>query len=444
MPREPLRAQDARPTLERMTETTVAVDVETAVLAACMRAKVASHALATATRITKDAALHAMAEGLVAQAARIIAANAIDVERERVAGMSPGLLDRLTLTDARLATIADALRFLASLPDPVGEIRRGSTLPNGMRLIQKAVPMGVVGMIYEARPNVTVDAAGLALKSGNAAVLRGGSAARECNEVLIAVLQDALESVGLPRDCVQSIDAYGREGATVLMHARGLVDVLVPRGGRDLIQTVVRESTVPAIETGEGNCHVYLDASAPLQRSIDIVLNSKTHRVGVCNAAETLLVHKDAEDKLPAVMEALHMAGVTLHVDEAAAELAPDNVPTVPATEEDWSTEYLSLDLAVKIVDDIDDAIAHIRRYSTGHTEAIVTEDIGAADYFVKHVDSAAIMVNASTRFTDGGEFGLGAEIGISTQKLHARGPMGLAELTTTTWVAYGDGHTRA
>lgn len=439
-----------------MTDTIVAVDaastadaapstdVETAVLDACRRAKVASQALAVATRITKDAALHAMADGVVAQAARIIAANAIDVERERAAGMTPGLLDRLTLTEARLATIADALRFLASLPDPVGEIRRGSTLPNGMRLIQKAVPMGVVGMIYEARPNVTVDAAGLALKSGNAAVLRGGSAARECNEVLIAVLQDALASVGLPRDAVQSIDAYGREGAKVLMHARGLVDVLVPRGGRELIQTVVRESTVPAIETGEGNCHVYLDASAPLQRSIDIVLNSKTHRVGVCNAAETLLVHKDAEDKLPAVLAALHEAGVTLHVDEAVAELAPDSVPTVPATDEDWATEYLSLDLAVKMVDTIDEAIAHIRQYTTGHTEAIVTEDIGAADHFVKHLDSAAIMVNASTRFTDGGEFGLGAEIGISTQKLHARGPMGLAELTTTTWVVYGDGHTRA
>jgi len=432
-----------------MTDTTVAgvvedVSVEAAVLDVCTRAKLASRELATATRITKDAALHAMADGLVAQSARIMAANAIDVEREREGGMSPGLLDRLTLTEARLATIADALRFLASLPDPVGEIKRGSTLPNGIRLIQKAVPMGVVGMIYEARPNVTVDAAGLALKSGNAAVLRGGSAARECNEVLIAVLQDALESVGLPRDAVQSIDAYGREGATALMHARGLVDVLVPRGGRDLIQTVVRESTVPAIETGEGNCHVYLDASAPLQRSIDIVLNSKTHRVGVCNAAETLLVHKDAEDKLPAVLEALHLAGVTLHCDEAAADLAPDNVPTVPATEEDWATEYLSLDLAVKMVDDIDAAIEHIRRYSTGHTEAIVTEDIGAADHFVKHLDSAVIMVNASTRFTDGGEFGLGAEIGISTQKLHARGPMGLAELTTTTWVAYGDGHTRA
>jgi glutamate-5-semialdehyde dehydrogenase len=426
-----------------MTDTVISAVVEAAVLEACQRAKVASRSLATATRITKDAALHAMADALVADAARIVAANAKDVDREREGGMSAGLLDRLTLTEERIATIAEALRFLASLPDPVGEIRRGSTLPNGLRLTQKAVPMGVVGMIYEARPNVTVDAAGLALKSGNAAVLRGGSAAAESNEVIVAVLQDAIESAGLPRDCVQSIDAYGREGARVLMHARGLVDVLVPRGGKGLIQTVVRESTVPAIETGEGNCHVYLDASAPLERSIDIVLNSKTHRVGVCNAAETLLVHKDAEDKLPAVLAALHEAGVTLHTDDAAADLAPDNVPTVPATEEDWETEYLSMDLAVKVVEDIDDAIAHIRRYSTGHTEAIVTDDINAAEHFVSHLDSAAVMVNASTRFTDGGEFGLGAEIGISTQKLHARGPMGLAELTTTTWVVYGDGHVR-
>jgi len=427
-----------------MTDTEISADVEAAVLEACARAKIASRVLATATRITKDAALNAMADGLVADAARIVAANAKDVDREREGGMSPGLLDRLTLTEERIGTIAEALRFLASLPDPVGEIKRGSTLPNGLRLIQKAVPLGVLGMIYEARPNVTVDAAGLALKSGNAAVLRGGSAAAESNEVIVAVLQDALESVGLPRDAVQSIDAYGREGARVLMHARGLVDVLVPRGGKGLIQTVVRESTVPAIETGEGNCHVYLDASAPLQRSIDIIVNSKTHRVGVCNAAETLLVHRDAEDKLPAVLAALHEAGVTLHVDDAAAELAPDNVPTVPATEEDWETEYLSMDLAVKVVDSIENAIAHIARYSTGHTEAIVTDDINAAEYFVSHVDSAAVIVNASTRFTDGGEFGLGAEIGISTQKLHARGPMGLGELTTTTWVVYGDGHVRS
>jgi len=420
------------------------VDVERAVLEACQRAKVASRALATATRAQKDAALEAMADALVANASTLVEANAKDVQRGRDNDMSPGLLDRLTLTEDRIAKIADALRFVATLPDPVGEVRRGSTLPNGLRLIQKQVPLGVVGMIYEARPNVTVDAAALALKSGNAAVLRGGSAAASSNEAIVAVLQDALESTGLPRDAVQSIDAYGREGARVLMNARGLVDVLVPRGGRDLIQTVVRESTVPAIETGEGNCHVYLDASAPLERSVEIVINSKTHRVGVCNAAETLLVHKDrAGDVLPAVLRALADAGVTLHVDPATAQAAPAGITTQPATDEDYATEYLSMDIAVKVVDDLDEALAHIRRFTTGHTEAIVTNDLAAADAFVAGLDSAAIMVNASTRFTDGGEFGLGAEIGISTQKLHARGPMGLGELTTTTWIAYGDGHVR-
>lgn len=419
-------------------------DIESAVLEACRRAKLASRALATANRATKDAALLAMADALVAQAPRIVAANAQDLERGRANGMKPGLLDRLALTEDRIAGIAEALRYLATLPDPVGEIKRGSTLPNGLRLIQKAVPMGVVGMIYEARPNVTVDAAGLALKSGNAAVLRGGSAAASSNEVIVEVLQEALEGAGLPRDAVQSIDAYGRAGARVLMNARGLVDVLVPRGGRELIQAVVSDSTVPAIETGEGNCHVYLDASAPVQRAVEIVVNSKVQRVGVCNAAETLVVHRDvAPVVLPAVMAALHAEGVVLHADAAAAGFAPEGVPTVPATDEDWATEYLSLDLAVKVVDNLDAAIAHISRYSTGHTEAIVTDDIGSADRFVANLDSAAVMVNASTRFTDGAEFGLGAEIGISTQKLHARGPMGLAELTTTTWVVYGDGHVR-
>ncbi len=425
--------------------TAVTPDVETAVLAICRSAKEASRALATATRATKDAALIEMAEALVAQAGRIVAANQEDIARGEASGMSAGLLDRLTLTDARIDQIAAALREVASLPDPVGEIRRGSTLPNGLRLVQKSVPLGVVGMIYEARPNVTVDAAGLALKSGNAAVLRGGSAAAKSNEAIVAVLQEALEAAGLPRDAVQSIDAYGREGATALMHARGLVDVLVPRGGRDLIQTVVRESTVPAIETGEGNCHVYVDATAPLERAVDIVLNSKTHRVGVCNAAETLLVHRDrAGDVLPAIMAALRGAGVTLHASGDAAASAPAGIATVPATEEDWATEYLSMDLAVKVVADIDEAIEHIRTYSTGHTEAIVSESYAAIERFTTSLDSAAIIVNASTRFTDGGQFGLGAELGISTQKLHARGPMGLGELTTTTWLVYGEGQTRA
>ena len=420
-------------------------DVQEAVFAIARRARVAARELATATRASKDGALHAMADALVSAAPEIVAANADDVERGRAAGLKPGLLDRLTLTPERIDAIADALRELAALPDPVGEVVRGSTLPNGLRLRQLRVPMGVVGMIYEARPNVTVDAAGLALKSGNAAILRGGSAASSSNTVIVRVLGEALRSVGLPADAVQSIDEYGRAGAVALMHARGLVDLLVPRGGADLIQTVVRESTVPVVETGVGNCHVYLDASADESMAVDIVLNSKTQRVGVCNAAETLLVHSGAAPRiLPAVLAALADAGVTLHADERTAALAPEGVTVVPATDDDWATEYLSMDIAVRVVDDLEGAIDHIRAWTSGHTEAIVTADLAASERFVAALDSAAIMVNASTRFTDGGQFGLGAEIGISTQKMHARGPMGLAELTTTKWVVNGEGQVRA
>ncbi|PVU84257.1 glutamate-5-semialdehyde dehydrogenase [Cellulomonas sp. WB94] len=419
-------------------------DVAAQVLATARRAKVASRVLATATRSTKDAALHALADALVDSTAQIVAANAEDLARGRENGTSPGLLDRLALSDARIVAIADALRELAALPDPVGEVVRGSTLPNGMRLRQVRVPMGVVGMIYEARPNVTVDAAGLALKSGNAVILRGGSAAARSNEVIVGVLGRALVAQGLPADLVQSIDAFGRAGAVALMHARGLVDVLVPRGGADLIQTVVREATVPVIETGVGNCHVYVDASADPAMALPILLNSKTQRVGVCNAAETLLVHAAAAPGfLPSALAALAEAGVVVHGDAATAALAPVGVEVVPATDEDWATEYLSLDLAVRVVDDLDAAIEHIRTWTSGHTEAIVTRDLAASERFVAELDSAAIMVNASTRFTDGGQFGLGAEIGISTQKLHARGPMGLAELTTTKWIVHGDGHVR-
>jgi glutamate-5-semialdehyde dehydrogenase len=305
--------------------------------------------------------------------------------------------------------------------------------------------MGVVGMIYEARPNVTVDAAGLALKSGNAVILRGGSAAASSNEVIVGVLSRALEAQGLPGDAVQSIDRFGRAGGVALMQARGVVDVLVPRGGADLIQTVIRESSVPVIETGVGNCHVYVDAAAELDMALAITMNSKTHRVGVCNAAETLLVHAHiAETFLPVVLRSLAEAGVVLHGDQQTAGLAPHGVDVIPATDEDWAKEYLALEMAVRVVPDIDAAIEHIRTWSSGHTEAIVTSDLTAAHRFVTELDSAAIMVNASTRFTDGGQFGLGAEIGISTQKLHARGPMGLAELTTTTWVVYGNGQVRA
>jgi glutamate-5-semialdehyde dehydrogenase len=420
-------------------------DVAEAVREVARRAKVASRVLARATRATKDAALHAMADALVTAAPQIVAANAQDVVAGRSAGMTAGLLDRLTLTPERVSAIAAALRELAALPDPVGEVVRGQVLPNGLRVRQERVPMGVVGMIYEARPNVTVDAAGLALKSGNAAVLRGGSAAERSNTVIVAVLGAALAEVGLPADAVQSIDAYGRAGAVALMHARGLVDLLVPRGGADLIQTVVREATVPVVETGVGNCHVYVDAAADPAMALPIVLNAKTQRVGVCNAAETLLVHAAAVDAfLPATLTALHEAGVTLHGCErtaAAGERA--GVPVAAATDVDWATEYLSMDLAVRVVDDLDEAIEHVLRWSSGHTEAIITNDLAAAERFTTELDSAVIMVNASTRFTDGGQLGLGAEIGISTQKMHARGPMGLAELTTTRWVVQGSGHVR-
>lgn len=419
-------------------------DVTVRVLDVARRAQVASRALAVATRGTKDAALQALADALVAGAGPIVAANAEDVARGRANGTSPGLLDRLTLTPERIGSIADALREVAALPDPVGEVVRGSTLPNGLRMRQLRVPMGVVGMIYEARPNVTVDAVGLSLKSGNAVILRGGSAAARSNAVIVDVLRAALEAQGLPADLVQSIDAYGRAGGVALMHARGLVDVLVPRGGADLIRTVVREATVPVIETGVGNVHVYVDATADPAMALPILLNAKTQRVGVCNAAETLLVHRDAAASfLPSALVALADAGVTVHGDAATAGLAPEGVAVVPATDEDWATEYLSLDLAVRVVDDLDAALEHIRTWSSGHTEAIVTRDLAASERFVAEVDSAAVMVNASTRFTDGGQLGLGAEIGISTQKLHARGPMGLGELTTTKWVVHGDGHVR-
>ena len=345
----------------------------------------------------------------------------------------------------RVAAIADAVRDVVGLPDPVGEVVRGSTLPNGLRLRQVRVPMGVIGMVYEARPNVTVDAAVLALKAGNAAVLRGGSAAESSNTVLVDVIRGALERAGLPADAVTSIDAWGREGVVHLMQARGLVDLLVPRGGAGLIRTVVENSTVPVIETGTGNCHVYVDATADLAQALAITLNAKTRRVGVCNAAETLLVHADAAAQfLPMVLTALHEAGVTLHVDERTASAAADlGIDVLPAGEKDWGDEYLSMDLAVGVVDSLDAAIEHIRTWSSGHTEAICTSDLRAADRFTAEVDSAVVAVNASTAFTDGAQFGLGAEVGISTQKLHARGPMGLAELTSTKWVVTGDGHTR-
>ncbi|MHB1474536.1 MAG: glutamate-5-semialdehyde dehydrogenase [Dermatophilaceae bacterium] len=408
-------------------------------------ARLASRRLGLLSRADKDEALLAMAEALDLASAEIVAANDVDIERGRAEGLAQGLLDRLRLDQPRVKAVAQALRDIAALPDPVGEVVRGSTLANGLQIRQLRVPMGVVAMIYEARPNVTVDAAGLALKSGNAVVLRGGSAAAASNRVLVSVLRATLETQGLPADAITLLDEGGRDAVRALMTARGLVDVLIPRGGADLISTVVRESTVPVIETGVGNCHVYVDAAADLDKALAIAVNSKTHRVSVCNAAESLLVHRSiASSFLPKVLAALGSAGVTVHGDAEMESFAQQaGAANSLATDEDFAREYLSLDISARIVDSLDEALAHVQKYGTGHTEAIVTEDRAAARRWTAEVDAAAVMVNASTRFTDGGEFGFGAEIGISTQKLHARGPMGLAELTTTKWVVEGDGQIR-
>ncbi len=404
-------------------------------------AREASLALAQASTVQKNRALEAIAAAIESSVAQIVPANELDLARGKENGLTTGLLDRLMLDEARLAGLAAAVREIIALDDPIGIVVRGRTLPNGLKLSQVRVPFGVVGAIYEARPNVTVDIAALALKSGNAAVLRGGSAAEETNKVLVALIQQALESVGLPGDSVQTIDEFGRDGATELMAARGYVDVLIPRGSAGLIETVVSQSKVPVIETGAGVVHVYVDATARKDWAIDIVKNAKVQRPSVCNAAETLLVHQEAADRfLPELLQALRDADVTLHADDRSAEYFPD---VVEVTEEDWALEYGSLDLSVKVVQHMDEALTHIRRYSTKHTESIVTEDIANAERFLNEVDAAVVMVNASTRFTDGGEFGFGAEVGISTQKLHARGPMGLPELTSTKWLVRGAGQVR-
>jgi glutamate-5-semialdehyde dehydrogenase len=417
-------------------------DVEAAVHAIADRSRHAARRMAMANRAWKDRALRAVGTALQESTESILTANAMDVAAGKANGTSAAMLDRLTLTETRIAGLVSALENLANLPDPVGNVVRGQTLPNGLRLRQVNVPMGVVAAIYEARPNVTVDIAGLALKSGNAVILRGGSAAQATNEVLVRVLREALESVGLPADAVQTVDQYGRAGANVLMKARGRVDVLIPRGGRELIQTVVTNSAVPVIETGEGNVHIFIDESASEDMAVEILLNAKTQRPSVCNTVETLLVHSGSR-VLPAVAAALRKAGVRLHTDERTRAALPASIESEPATDEDWATEYMDLDLAVAMVDSLDEAVSHIRTWSTGHTEAILTNDLSNAERFIAEVDSAAVIVNASTRFTDGGELGLGAEVGISTQKLHARGPMGLTELTTTKWIVQGEGQVR-
>jgi glutamate-5-semialdehyde dehydrogenase len=404
-------------------------------------ARAASILLATTASGAKDAGLEAIATAVENGADRILPANELDLANGRESGLSAGLQDRLRLDETRLGGLASAVREIIALPDPVGGVIRGSTLPNGLQLSQVRVPFGVVGAIYEARPNVTIDIAALALKSGNAVVLRGGSAAENTNRVLVELIQGALESSGLPGDAVQTIDEFGREGATQLMQARGLVDVLIPRGSAQLIDTVVRESKVPVIETGAGVVHVFLDESADEQSAVDIAVNSKVQRPSVCNALETLLVDaRAAERLLPPVLAALRAEGVTVKGDERARAV---DASLAPVTEEDFATEHMSLDMSVAVVDDLDGALEHIRRYSTHHTESIVTNDMRRAERFLAEVDSAVVMVNASTRFTDGGEFGFGAEVGISTQKLHARGPMGLPELTSTKWIVRGSGQVR-
>lgn len=415
--------------------------MSSSVIDICKRAAGVAPEVASLSGETKDSALLAMAEALLRDKKRIVAANATDVENARNEGISSTLVDRLTLTDARLEGMADGLRSVAAQPDPVGQVVEGWRRPNGLLIERVRVPLGVVGVIYEARPNVTSDVAALCLKSGNACVLRGSSTAVASNAAIVEVLRDALEGSGVTADAVQLIADTDRRAAIDLMQADRYVDLLVPRGGKALIETMRANATVPYIIDGDGNCHVYVDAAADPDMATNIILNAKTQRPSVCNAAETLLVHEEIADKwLPPALAELAKAGVEIRGDERVRQLHPD---AVAAKEEDWGTEYLDLVLAVKVVGSLDDAIAHIARWGTSNADAIVTQDHRAATRFAREVDSGSIFINASTRFSDGGQFGFGAEIGISTQKLHARGPMGLEALTTVKYVVYGDGQTR-
>ncbi|HRL47827.1 MAG TPA: glutamate-5-semialdehyde dehydrogenase [Propioniciclava sp.] len=404
-------------------------------------ARLAARVLATAVRADKDAALRAMASALLAGTPSILAANAEDVARAEASGTEASLIDRLRLTPERISGMAVGLTDLAGLADPVGDVVRGWTNPNGVQVRQVRVPFGVVGIIYEARPNVTADAAGIALKSGNAALLRGSSSALHSNQAIIAALRAGIADTGLPVDAVQLVEG-GREVTGEMMTGRGLVDVLIPRGGAGLINAVVQGATVPVIETGTGNCHLFVDSSADADMALDIMLNAKVQRPSVCNALETLLVHADiAPTFLPRALAALAAAGVTVH---GTPEVAAYSDAVVPAGPGEFDAEYLTLDLAARVVDGLDAALAHIAEHSTGHSETIITADLANAERFTAEVDAAAVLVNASSRFVDGGEFGFGAEIGISTQKLHARGPMALSEMTSTKYVLLGRGQTRA
>jgi glutamate-5-semialdehyde dehydrogenase len=404
--------------------------------------KVASASLAQASTEVKHAVLDHLASSLISNQAEILQANEIDLARGLANGMAQGLQDRLRLTPERLSSLSKSVLEIIALADPIGEVVAGKTLPNGLKISQVRVPFGVVGMIYEARPNVTIDIAALCIKSGNAALLRGGSAAEQTNRVLVNLIQSSLAAAGLPRECVQSVDEFGRDGAIALMQARGQVDVLIPRGSANLIKTVVEESKVPVIETGDGIVHIFVDASADLDAARPIILNAKVQRPSVCNSLETLLVHEAVAQKLlPALNSELVSSEVKVHACEKSLPLMPGSEA---AKEQDWATEYLALELSVRVVSDIDEALIHISKYSTKHTESILTSDMSNAERFLNEVDSAVVMVNASTRFTDGGEFGFGAEVGISTQKLHARGPMGLSTLTSTKWLVRGSGQVRS
>ena len=409
-------------------------------------ARLAGRTLSVASGAERKAALQTIADAVEARSVEILAANAKDMQRGRESELSPALLDRLLLNAERVVAIANGARAVGELPDPLGKTLRKSTLPNGIMLEQISVPFGVIGMVYEARPNVTVDAAVILLMSGNAALLRGSSSAAESNQILVDIMRAALGTTKISPDVIQLVPSDDRETVKALLHARGKVDLVIPRGGAALIRMVVDESTVPTIETGAGVCHVYIDEFADLAKALPIIINSKVQRPSVCNAAETLLVHeKIAPGFMPVALRALHEAGVVLHCDGATLAIAKDAaIPAVPAQAESWSTEYGNLEMNVAIVDSVDEASAHIAKYGTQHTEAIITENQSNAKRFIALSDCAAVMINTSTRFTDGEQMGFGAEIGISNQKLHARGPMGLEAMTTTTWIVTGDGQIRS
>ena len=410
-----------------------------------IKARTAARTLSTATGAERKAALYAIADAIESRSAEILKANGEDISRAKAEDMHPQMQDRLLLNESRVAAIANGARLVADLPDPLGQVLRHSTLPNGLDLKQISVPFGVIGMVYEARPNVTVDAAVILLMSGNAALLRGSSTAAASNQVLVTVMRDALAATKISPDVIQLVPSDDRATVKALLNARGKVDLVIPRGSAALIRMVVDESTVPTIETGAGVCHVYVDEFADIEKALPILINSKTHRPSVCNAAETLLVHRAiAPTLLPMALKALSDAGVILHADSTAQKVAEKfGIAATAATEENWCTEYGILEMNVGVVDSVDAAADHIAKYGTNHTEAIVTENKGNADRFIALSDCAAVMVNTSTRFTDGEQMGFGAEIGISNQKLHARGPMGLEAMTTTTWIVTGDGQIR-